>query len=723
MNEPLPDRSRLLEVLRTLAVHHHLCVIYETREQLSAVAVPFLRIGLERGERCLYVADESTTANILAAMRAQGVGVDAVVEQGILKFANERQAYLKKGYFDPDETIRFWAENVGEAKAAGFPALRFAGETSWALGGDPGAERLIEYEARLNRFFAEYDAVCICQYNSKRFAPETILQVLRTHPLVIYGGHVCKNPYYVPPDEFLKPNQPEAEVKRWLDNILKYETVERALRTARDEWEQSFDAISDYVCILDTSGTILRANKSMRERFEPIHGILTGLDYRHVYWGPIQQDPAAPWKTALSSGAPVSFETQLPSSDGWSTVSSYPLCDDKNQRWGAIFIVRDITQRKRVEEALRLSEQEQRQITTQLERERARLVEAQEVAKVGSWEVELPSLNVIWSEQTHRIFETEQSRFHPTRPKFREFIHPEDRAKVDAAFGASLHKRTPCTVEYRIVMPDGRVKILEERWQAFQDEEGNPVRVAGTCHDITERVRAEEELQHLSGKLLRLQDEERRKIARDLHDSTGQALVALATTLAQLRDAVPSSNRKVRKFASESQALADQCIREIRTLAYLLHPPMLDESGLEDALRDYVEGFAKRSGIRVKLDLSPDLGRLPRNTELSLFRVVQESLTNIQRHSGSSQARIRIERDPKGITLEVSDKGRKAPRRERNRSQEFSLRTGVGIPSMDERVKQIGGRMEIKFGSEGTTVRVMVPLNEERCEKTSNPGR
>jgi signal transduction histidine kinase len=334
------------------------------------------------------------------------------------------------------------------------------------------------------------------------------------------------------------------------------------------------------------------------------------------------------------------------------------------------------------------------------------------MAKVGSWETELSTLNVIWSEQTHRIFETDPSRFQPTRPKFREFIHPEDRAKVDAAFVASLDKRSPCAVEYRIVMPDGRVKTIEERWQVFQDEEGKPVRIAGTCRDITERVQAAQELQHLSGKLLRLQDEERRKIARDLHDSTGQALVALSTTLAQLRDAVPSSNRKARKLASDSQALADTCIREIRTLAYLLHPPMLDESGLEDAVRDYVEGFAKRSGIRVKLDLSPNLGRSPRNVELALFRVVQESLTNIQRHSGSRQARIRIERDPKGITLEVSDKGRRASRSGRKRTRGFSSGTGVGIPSMGERVKQIGGQMEIKSDSEGTTVLVTVPANE-----------
>ena len=160
----------------------------------------------------------------------------------------------------------------------------------------------------------------------------------------------------------------------------------------------------------------------------------------------------------------------------------------------SIAIGRDITVRKRAEEALRTSERRQHKIAEQLEAERARLIEAQAVAKVGSWETEWPSLGISWSEQTHRIFETDPSHFHPTRPDFVEFIHPEDRAKVDAAFQASLDKRAPSNVEYRIVMADGRVKVLEEQWRVFHDEQGRPIRLMGTCRDVTERKLAEAEL-------------------------------------------------------------------------------------------------------------------------------------------------------------------------------------------------------------------------------------
>jgi PAS domain S-box-containing protein len=421
------------------------------------------------------------------------------------------------------------------------------------------------------------------------------------------------------------------------------------------------------------------------------------------------------WLADMAAGEPSEDEMRLRRADGqyrWFLVRTAPLRDEQGTvvKWFGVSI--DIEDRKRAEEALRSSEREQRHIAAQLERERARLVEAQEVAKLGSWEAELQSLDVIWSEQTHRIFETDPSRFHPTRPKFREFIHPEDRAKVDAAFLASLDKRSPSTVEYRAVMSDGRVKILEERWQAFHDETGKPIRVAGICREITERVRAVEELRRLSGQFLRLHDEERRRIARDLHDSTGQNLVALATMLGQLRPAIPLGNRKSRRLLSECQALADQCIREIRTLSYVLHPPVLDQAGLDDAIRDYVKGFTNRSGIQVELQLSPRVGRLARDIELAVFRVVQESLANIQRHSGSQQAKIRIDRDS-DLRLEISDRGRGVSGNVQEGKEEPRFEFGVGIPSMQERVKLFGGRFDFESSSHGTIVRVTIPLGGE----------
>jgi two-component system NarL family sensor kinase len=159
--------------------------------------------------------------------------------------------------------------------------------------------------------------------------------------------------------------------------------------------------------------------------------------------------------------------------------------------------------------------------------------------------------------------------------------------------------------------------------------------------------------------------------------------------------------------------LADKCIREVRTLSYVLYPPVLDQAGLEDAIRDYVKGFTNRSGIQVELELSPRLGRMTRDVELTLFRVVQESLTNIQRHSGSQRAEIRIHRNS-NLTLEISDIGHGLSTNVQRGKEEPGFEVGVGIPSMQERVKLIGGRLEIVSSSQGTTVRVIVPLSGER---------
>lgn len=228
---------------------------------------------------------------------------------------------------------------------------------------------------------------------------------------------------------------------------------------------------------------------------------------------------------------------------------------------------------------------------------------------------------------------------------------------------------------------------------------------------ITDRKRAEQELRLLSGQLLLLQDAERRRIARELHDSTGQNLTALAAMLDQVRASIPSSSRKSRKLLAQCQSLANLSMREIRTLSYLLHPPLLDESGIEDAIRHYLDGFEKRSGLRVDLQVSPSFARLSRDIELALFRVVQESLTNIHRHSGGRLAKIRLDRNAREVTLTVSDDGHGTSRGTNPclGTPLFGIETGVGIPSMLERVKLIGGELAILSDAAGTTVRVTLP--------------
>jgi PAS domain S-box-containing protein len=311
----------------------------------------------------------------------------------------------------------------------------------------------------------------------------------------------------------------------------------------------------------------------------------------------------------------------------------------------------------------------------------------------------------IWGREAESLYANPKS--------WLEGVHPDDRAHIEDAVQRLLGGEPLDGIECRVIRPNGSISWIVTRGYPVRDSAGHIYRLVGSAQEITERKQAKYELQELSRRLLTLQDEERRSIARNLHDSTAQDLVALATTLSQLHDAPRLSRSTWRKLISECQAVADRSIREIRTLSYLLYPPMLEKTGLEDAIRDYVEGFTKRSGIPVDLELSPHLGRMTREAELALFRVVQESLTNIQRHSGSPQAKIRIDRSPERVTLEVIDKGHGIPGTGRQESETLPL--GVGIPSMRERVKQIGGRLEIESTSHGTTVRVIIPIHDEKC--------
>ncbi len=219
----------------------------------------------------------------------------------------------------------------------------------------------------------------------------------------------------------------------------------------------------------------------------------------------------------------------------------------------------------------------------------------------------------------------------------------------------------------------------------------------------------------LSGKLLQLRDEEQRRIARELHDGTTQLLAALAIDLEKLREVVArGDNLKAQKLLAQSCELTEQATSELRTITYLLHPPILDDLGLKGVLPWYVAGFSSRSGIRVDLDLQPDLGRLPQEVELTLFRILQEALTNIHRHSGSSAAEIAVTQAESQVTLQITDYGCGIPTEivESGLNQQAFL--GIGIAGMRERVRQLEGCLDIESTDRGTSIKVTLPIKTSR---------
>jgi PAS domain S-box-containing protein len=237
--------------------------------------------------------------------------------------------------------------------------------------------------------------------------------------------------------------------------------------------------------------------------------------------------------------------------------------------------------------------------------------------------------------------------------------------------------------------------------------------------DITERKDLEQELMQLTAQLFRLQDEERRRIARELHDETAQNLFGISINLAKLNQF--SQEPEARRLIDECESLGNESLQEIRTLSYLLHPPLLDEAGLVSALQWYVQGFTKRSGIYVDL-VAQSIERLRPEVELALFRIVQESLTNVRRHSGSETATIRLERKSDDIFLEIQDMGCGMPFSKSSNDADEIIEMGVGIPGMQQRLRQLGGRLEIASNSEGTSIKAIVPLTNGASYGANSSG-
>ena len=227
--------------------------------------------------------------------------------------------------------------------------------------------------------------------------------------------------------------------------------------------------------------------------------------------------------------------------------------------------------------------------------------------------------------------------------------------------------------------------------------------------DVTPRKKAEESLRELSNLLLRSQEQERRRIARELHDSTGQMLAALEINLDGIDEVSEKLSAETMETLSSCRKLVTECSREVRSISHLLHPPMLEELGLVFALREYAEGFSRRSGIEVDLKLPPDLPRVPDDVELAMFRVVQEALTNIHRHAESPTAKICLTAESDEIRLLIEDQG-KGIARHRAAGSDAMTQMGVGIRGMAERLKQLGGELGLQSGPNGTTIRASLPL-------------
>lgn len=440
------------------------------------------------------------------------------------------------------------------------------------------------------------------------------------------------------------------------------------------------------------------------------------------------------WHYLIAKGEPFEMEFRLRGVDGisrWFLTQVIPVRDSTGmiQRWFGT----------------RTNIHEQREIRRVLEETQERLMLAQKAAVCGTfdWDVKL-DVNK-WSEDLVEMYGFAPGTFPSTPDAWLECVLPEDREAALMPLDSRVATGT-FESQYRIRRRDnGEIRWVNARGRITRDASGNVTRIVGLNIDITRMKRAEEELQrahdeldlrvtartaelriaeeslrHLSGRLMRSQDEERRRIARELHDGLGQYLVAVKMSLDVLAMTSPN-DAKLAECLADATRQIETAISETRTMSHLLHPPLLDEIGLESAIVWYAEGFAKRSGITVDVKISPSLGRLETETETALFRVVQECLTNIHRHSDSSTAKVRLSRDRGEIRLEVSDEGKGMFSAQGDNHSKLAT-PGIGLQGIRERARQLEGTVEIASDNgRGTTVIVTIPDSSRRAASQEGP--
>lgn len=348
----LRRRSRLSAAVEALGLHDQVCLVHGSRaEQLEAV-VPFVRAGLLRRERCVVVAGEVAAAGVLRELAGRGEDVEAVVRSGALVLPPAGDAFLRDGTFDPDRMLAFLEEQMEEALASGFRALRVTGEVTWSRAEAPVADRLLTCGAKLGAFFQGSRALAIWQYDRARFPPGLLRDVLLTHPKVIAGGRLCRNAYYVPPAEYLSARSPEQEVDRLLRQIAERDAGEEALSRNEGLLRGVLDALPVGVRIVDAGGVLLASNPAARRILggadtptsaaEAVRtrSLRTGVDVP-LGEGPLDRALTGGWATLEEE-----IEVETPSGERRVVLeSAVPVRGDAGEIVAAVAVDQDVTAR------------------------------------------------------------------------------------------------------------------------------------------------------------------------------------------------------------------------------------------------------------------------------------------------------------------------------------------------------------------------------------------
>lgn len=487
------------------------------------------------------------------------------------------------------------------------------------------------------------------------------------------------------------------------EEIAERRRVEQALHTSEARYRAVVESQTELICRYLPDTTLTFVNEAYCRYFGLTREQLIGRRFLDLIPEPARGAAAAHVASLLANPRVVTYEHESLLADGslgWQEWTDHVVVDAYGQPVEVQGIGRDVTERRRAEERVRTLQALLQSTMDALAAHVAILDESGTIVAV----------NEPW-----RHFARGYRFGGATLAVGTNYLHAcdtaaqaGDRTAVEAAAGVRAVLAGRQLDFWMLYACPTETRPAWYRLHVTRFSQQHTRRLVVVRADVTELLQAQQQLRELSGRLLRSQDDERRRIARELHDGTAQNIAAITMNLQRLQALAQPRSPDELQLLWESSQLAEASLDELRTLSHLLHPPLLDEMGLVSALRWYVEGFSRRSGIPVDLDVDDTSGRLPMDVETALFRILQESLTNIHRHSGSATARVQLAQRPRQVVLRVQDRGRGIlpPAPAENGA---APPVGVGIPGMRQRLHQLGGRLELRSTRRGTTVIATVP--------------
>lgn len=481
-----------------------------------------------------------------------------------------------------------------------------------------------------------------------------------------------------------------------VENITDKRNAEEALRASEERLRLAAEIGKMYAYDWDVStDQVVRSPE-----YANLLGICDGTPLtRRQLSQRVHPDDRAEWRASVDKLTPDAPNNRITyrvlrsnGSEVWLEKNARAFFDDRGKMLRMIGMVADITERKRADDALRESE------------ERLRL--AQQIGRVGSFERGIRSGLIIWAAELEPLYGLPPRSFHATNNAFFEnLIHPADRPSVTELVNQTLETGQATTGEWRAIWPDGSIHWIAGRWQVLRDKSGKPSRMLGINADVTERKLAEESLAGISRKLIEAQEQERTRIARELHDDINQRLALLSVQLEASRQNPPDSAVDVSLLLTELRQRIDEISSDLQSLSHRLHSSQLEYLGIVGAMRSLCREFSASQNIEI--DFRHDEIRTPLSREISLclFRVLQEALHNAAKHSKARHLAVRLSCSENPLQLTVIDHGVGFD------LDSVSVNGGLGLTSMRERVRLVNGTIAVDSKlSRGTIIRVQVPL-------------